>query len=75
MFQKTRIRLLVAYLGIFASILSVFAIAVRTVFVHTMTNQVVDKLTALGQTIATSSPVRIQVRMGMRDRLAGSIKA
>jgi OmpR-family two-component system manganese-sensing sensor histidine kinase len=64
MFQKTRLRLLLAYLGIFASILSVFAIAVRTVFVHTMTNQVVDKLTTLGQTVAASSGFkngRIQV--------------
>lgn len=64
MFQKTRLRLLLAYLGIFASILSIFAIAVRTVFVHTMTNQVVDKLTTLGQTVAASSGFkngRIQV--------------
>ena len=72
MFQKTRIRLLVAYLGIFASILSVFAIAVRTVFVHTMTNQVVDKLTALGQTIATSSGfkngrIQVQDNLSVRD--------
>ncbi len=64
MFQKTRLRLLWAYLGIFASILSVFAIAVRIVFVQTMTNQVVDKLTTLGQTVAASSGFkngRIQV--------------
>lgn len=64
MFQKTRLRLLWAYLGIFASILSIFAIAVRTVFVQTMTNQVVDKLTTLGQTVAASSGFkngRIQV--------------
>jgi signal transduction histidine kinase len=72
MFQKTRIRLLLAYLGIFTSILSVFAIAVRTVFVNTMTNQVVDKLTTLGQTIATSSGFkngRIQVKdnLSVRD--------
>ncbi|MFM7885819.1 MAG: sensor histidine kinase [Pseudanabaena sp.] len=56
--------MLLAYLGIFASILSIFAIAVRTVFVHTMTNQVVDKLTTLGQTVAASSGFkngRIQV--------------
>jgi len=72
MFQKTRIRLLLAYLGIFASILSVFAIAVRTVFVHTMTNQVVDKLTTLGQTIATSSGfkngrIQVQDNLSVRD--------
>jgi len=45
-------------------ILSIFAIAVRTVFVHTMSNQVVDKLTTLGQTVAASSGFkngRIQV--------------
>ncbi|PZO44206.1 MAG: two-component sensor histidine kinase [Pseudanabaena frigida] len=72
MFQKTRLRLLLAYLGIFASILSIFAIAVRTVFVHTMTNQVVDKLTTLGQTVAASSGFkngRIQVadNLSVRD--------
>jgi OmpR-family two-component system manganese-sensing sensor histidine kinase len=72
MFQKTRIRLLLAYLGIFASILSVFAIAVRTVFVHTMTNQVVDKLTTLGQTIAASSGfkngrIQVQDNLSVRD--------
>ncbi len=64
MFQKTRLQLLLAYLGIFASILSIFAIAVRIVFVHTMTSQVVDKLTTLGQTVAASSGFkngRIQV--------------
>ena len=72
MFQKTRLRLLLAYLGIFASILSIFAIAVRTVFVHTMTNQVVDKLTTLGQTVAASSGFkngRIQIadNLSVRD--------
>jgi OmpR-family two-component system manganese-sensing sensor histidine kinase len=72
MFQKTRLRLLLAYLGIFASILSIFAIAVRTVFVHTMTNQVVDKLTTLGQTVAANSGFkngRIQIadNLSVRD--------
>jgi two-component system, OmpR family, manganese sensing sensor histidine kinase len=49
MFQKIQRRLLWSNLLVFASILGIFAIAVRTVFAHSLNNQFNDELTALGQ--------------------------
>lgn len=54
MFQSLRNRLLLSYLLTIASILAVFAIAVRVVFTHALNQKVVEKLTALGQGAATS---------------------
>jgi OmpR-family two-component system manganese-sensing sensor histidine kinase len=71
MFEKTRLRLLVVYLGIFGSILGVFAIAVRILFAHVMVNQIADKLTILGKTVAASSEFRnghIQVEDNFPER-------
>ncbi len=71
MFEKTRLRLLLVYLGIFASILGVFAIAVRILFAHVMVNQIADKLTILGKTVAASSEFkngRIQVEDNFPER-------
>ena len=49
MFQKIRLRLLLSYLGVFATLLGIFAIAVRIVFTRSLAQQLTDKLTALGQ--------------------------
>ena len=49
MFQKTRYRLLLSYLAILASILGIFAIAVRVIFVRSLNQQITEKLIALGQ--------------------------
>jgi two-component system, OmpR family, manganese sensing sensor histidine kinase len=53
-FQALRHRLLLSYLLVLASILGVFAIAVRVVFTHALNQQVTEKLIALGQGAATS---------------------
>ncbi|MEC4819810.1 MAG: HAMP domain-containing sensor histidine kinase [Scytonema sp. PMC 1069.18] len=49
MFQKIRYRLLLSYSVVFASLLGIFALAVRIVFAHNLTTQITDKLTAIGQ--------------------------
>ena len=54
MFQSLRYRLLLSYLLVLASILGVFAIAVRVVFAHALSQQLTEKLLALGQGAATS---------------------
>jgi two-component system, OmpR family, manganese sensing sensor histidine kinase len=53
-FQSLRYRLLLSYLIVMASILGVFAIAVRVVFTHALSQQTTEKLVALGQGAATS---------------------
>ncbi|BCL39125.1 ATP-binding protein [Nostoc sp. MS1] len=54
MFQKIRYRLLLSYLVVFASLLGIFALAVRIVFAHSLTQQIKDKLTAIGQGAAAN---------------------
>ena len=49
MFQKIRYCLLLFYLVAFASILGIFALSVRVVFTRSLTQQLTEKLTALGQ--------------------------
>jgi two-component system, OmpR family, manganese sensing sensor histidine kinase len=53
-FQSLRYRLLLSYLLVLASILGVFAIAVRVVFFHALNEQLTEKLLALGQGAVTS---------------------
>lgn len=53
-FQSLRYRLLLSYLIVMASILGVFAIAVRIVFTHALSQQTTEKLVALGQGAAMS---------------------
>lgn len=53
-FQSLRYRLLLSYLLVLASILSVFASAVRIVFAHTLSQRLTEKLIALGQGAATN---------------------
>jgi len=53
-FQALRCRLLLSYLVVLASILGVFAVAVRVIFTYALNQQVTEKLVALGQGAATS---------------------
>jgi two-component system, OmpR family, manganese sensing sensor histidine kinase len=53
-FQSLRRRLLLSYLLVLASVLSVLVIAVRVVFTHALSQQTTEKLVALGQGAATS---------------------
>lgn len=55
MFQRIRYRLLLSYLVVIASILGVFAIAVRVVFAHSLSQQLTDKLAALAQGAAANA--------------------
>ena len=55
MFQKIKYRLLLSYLIIFASILGIFVFAVRVVFTRSLTRQITEKLTALGQGAAANA--------------------
>lgn len=55
MFQKIRYRLLLSYLLVLAATLGTFAIAVRTVFTRSLTHQLNEKLTALGQGAAANA--------------------
>lgn len=54
MFQVLRYRLLRSYVLVFASILGVSAIAVRVVFTHILSQQVTEKLVALGESAAAN---------------------
>ncbi|MEH2451875.1 sensor histidine kinase [Nostoc sp.] len=54
MFQKIRYRLLLSYLVVFASLLGTFAIAVRVAFTRSLTEQITDKLIAIGKGAAAN---------------------
>jgi len=54
-FQKIRYRLLLSYLVVFASILGIFATAVRFFFTYSLHQQLTEKLTVLGQGAAANS--------------------
>lgn len=54
MFQRIRYRLLLSYLVVFASLLGIFAIAVRVAFTRSLTEQITDKLTAIGKGAAAN---------------------
>lgn len=55
MFQKIWYRLLLSYLVVFASILGIFATAVRFFFTRSLHQQLTEKLTVLGQGAAANS--------------------
>lgn len=55
MFKNIRYRLLLSYLLIFASLLGFFAIGVRLIFTYSLKQQIIDKLTVLGQGIAANA--------------------
>jgi signal transduction histidine kinase len=54
-FQNIRYRLLLSYLLIFASILSLFSLGVRLIFAHSLKQQIIAKLTALAQGAAANA--------------------
>ncbi|MEO8892622.1 MAG: HAMP domain-containing sensor histidine kinase, partial [Coleofasciculaceae cyanobacterium] len=54
MFEKTRYQLLLSYLAVFASLLGIFALAVRVVFTESLSQQFTENLTILGQTAAAN---------------------
>ncbi|MEH2289861.1 sensor histidine kinase [Nostoc sp.] len=54
MFKKIRYRLLLSYLFVFASLLGIFAIAVRFAFTRSLTEQITDKLLAIGKGAAAN---------------------
>jgi two-component system, OmpR family, manganese sensing sensor histidine kinase len=53
-FQRIRYRLLLSYLVVFASLLGIFAIAVRVAFTRSLTEQITDKLAAIGKGAAAN---------------------
>lgn len=55
MFTKIRWRLLLSYLTVFTSILVIFAAGVRLLFARSLTQQLTERLTALGQGAATNA--------------------
>lgn len=55
MFQKIQDRLLLSYLGVLATILSIFAVSVRLIFAQSLIQQLSDKLTALAQGAAANA--------------------
>ena len=54
-FYKIRYRLLLSYLAVFASILVIFALAVRFVFTRNLTKQLTERLTTLAQGAAANA--------------------
>jgi two-component system, OmpR family, manganese sensing sensor histidine kinase len=52
-FTKTRKRLLLSYLGVLASVLTVFAIAVRIVYLRSLHDQIIESLTLLAQSVTS----------------------
>ncbi|ACC84489.1 sensor histidine kinase [Nostoc punctiforme] len=54
MFQRIRYRLLLSYLVVFASLLGIFAIAVRFAFTRSLSEQITDKLIAIGKGAAAN---------------------
>ncbi|MBN3958600.1 cell wall metabolism sensor histidine kinase WalK [Nostoc sp. NMS8] len=54
MFQRIRYRLLLSYLVVSASLLGIFAIAVRFAFTRSLTEQITDKLIAIGKGAAAN---------------------
>ncbi len=57
MFQKIRYQLLVSYLTVFASLLGIFALAVRVVFTHSLSEKLTENLIILGQSAASNAEV------------------
>jgi OmpR-family two-component system manganese-sensing sensor histidine kinase len=55
MFKKIRSRLLLSYLLVLASILSIFAVGGRVIFARSLTQQLTDKLTVLGEVVAANT--------------------
>lgn len=55
MFQKTRYQLLLTYLAVFAALLGIFALAVRAVFTRSLSQKLIENLTASGESAAAEA--------------------
>lgn len=66
MFQKTRYQLLLSYLAVLASILGIFTLAVRVVFTRSLSQQLTNQLTTLGQVAAANAEFK-QGRLEAED--------
>lgn len=55
MFQKSQYKFLLSYIVIFTALLGIFALAVRFVFSHSLTEKLTENLTILGRNAATSA--------------------
>ncbi|MBP0001534.1 MAG: HAMP domain-containing histidine kinase [Cyanobacteria bacterium SID2] len=49
MFQRTRLHLLLSYVGVLSLVLTTFAISVRTIFARNLERQLLDRLETLGR--------------------------
>lgn len=58
MFKQIRLRLLTAYLIVLASILVTFAVGVRVLFHHVLSQKVTEKLTTIAQSMMTSVEIK-----------------
>lgn len=58
MFQKIKYRLLLSYFVVIASLLGIFALAVRVVFNRIITQEMTDKLTALAEGAAVNAELQ-----------------
>ena len=58
MFKQIRLRLLIAYLIVLASILVTFAVGVRVLFHHVLSQKVTEKLTTIAQSMMTSVEIK-----------------
>ena len=54
MFEQIRLRLLTSYLIVLASILITFAVGVRVLFAHVLSQKITEKLTTIAQSTMTS---------------------
>ncbi|MEH2238521.1 sensor histidine kinase [Nostoc sp.] len=58
MFQKTRYQLLLSYLVVFASLLGIFALAVRVMFTRSLSQRLTENLMILGQSAAANAELK-----------------
>ena len=71
MFKQIRLRLLAAYLIVLASILVTFAVGVRVLFHHVLSQKVTEKLTTIAQSMMTSVEIKdgqLQFDSGLPSR-------
>ena len=69
MFQQIRTRLLLNSLWVFALVLAGFAIAVRLVFMQSLQQQMVEKLTAIGQSVVDDAELDDSGSLTIDDEL------
>lgn len=75
MFHKIRSRLLFSYLIVLASVLVIFATAVRLVFTRSLKRQLIEELTALAQSAAANAELEQGNFLINDDFLAKDLKA